>query len=148
MRLQRLIDDLFTLLQAETAGLSLKLAATDLAPVIRRRVEALAPLAWDRDRIELVTDVPATLPAVCVDEGRFERILTCCAMPCATPIRAASLPLWQPQNPTPSAWRCATPARASRQTRCLTSGSASTVVKTSTRVTRGAPVSVWRWSKS
>ncbi len=76
VRLQRLIDDLFTLSQAETAGLSLKLAATDLAPVIRRRVEALAPLAWERDRIELVTEVPATLPAVCVDEGRFEQILT------------------------------------------------------------------------
>ena len=30
VRLQRLIDDLFTLSQAETAGLSLKLAATDL----------------------------------------------------------------------------------------------------------------------
>lgn len=76
VRLQRLIDDLFTLSQAETAGLSLKPASTDLAPVIRRRVEALAPLAWERDRIELVADVPDTLPSAHVDEGRFEQILT------------------------------------------------------------------------
>jgi signal transduction histidine kinase len=76
VRLQRLIDDLFTLSQAETAGLSLKLAPTDLAPILRRRVKALAPLAWERDRIELVADAPETLPAVCVDGGRFEQILT------------------------------------------------------------------------
>jgi len=76
VRLQRLIDDLFTLSQVETAGLSLDLTATDLAPVIRRRVEALAPLTWERERIELVTEVPETLPAVRVDVGRFEQILT------------------------------------------------------------------------
>jgi signal transduction histidine kinase len=76
LRLQRLIDDLFTLSQAETAGLSLDLAPTDLVPVIRRRVEALAPLAWERERVDLVVEVPDVLPAVRVDVGRFEQILT------------------------------------------------------------------------
>jgi signal transduction histidine kinase len=75
-RLQRLIDDLFTLSQAETTGLSLTLTATQLPPVIRRRVNALAPLAWERDRVELTMELPETLPDVCVDVGRFEQLLT------------------------------------------------------------------------
>ncbi|MBN1259492.1 MAG: HAMP domain-containing histidine kinase [Anaerolineae bacterium] len=75
-RLQRLIDDLFTLSQAEAGGLSLNLALTDVAPSIRRCVDALAPLAWQRERIELLAELPSDLPPAWIDAGRLEQILT------------------------------------------------------------------------
>lgn len=74
-RLQRLIDDLFTLSRAEAGGLALTLAPTDVAAVIQRCVTALAPLAWERERVELLADLPATLPLVLADAGRLEQVL-------------------------------------------------------------------------
>jgi signal transduction histidine kinase len=75
LRLGRLIDDLFSLSQAEVDGLELAVGPVDVGGAIRRQVAALAPLAWERERVEIVADLPANLPPACVDAGRLEQIL-------------------------------------------------------------------------
>lgn len=75
LRLQRLLDDLFTLSQADAEGLRIECQATDVAPVVRRMVDALAPLAWASGRVEVVAELPAGLPPACADEARLEQCL-------------------------------------------------------------------------
>ncbi len=75
LRLQRLIDDLFTLSQAEVEKLTLDCQSTAVPPVVRQIVEAMAPLAWNAGRVEVVTELPDDLPAICIDKIRFEQIL-------------------------------------------------------------------------
>ncbi len=74
-RLQRLIDDLFTVSRAEAGGLSLNITAVDVASVIQRRVEALAPLARQREHVEVIADVPANLPPARADAERLDQVL-------------------------------------------------------------------------
>jgi signal transduction histidine kinase len=75
LRLQRLIDDLFALSQAEVGGLALKCSPTDVAPVVQQMVDALAPLAWNSGRVEVVAKVPPDLARACVDKLRLEQVL-------------------------------------------------------------------------
>jgi signal transduction histidine kinase len=75
IRLQGLIDDLFTLSRADAGGLTLSIQPTDAGAVIRRMVDALAPLAWRSGRVELVAEVPPNLPLAFADEGRLEQVL-------------------------------------------------------------------------
>jgi signal transduction histidine kinase len=74
-RLQKLIDDLFTLARAEVEGLSLRLEPTDVAPLVRNRVAALAPLAWQTGRVEVVAEVPPEPQVAHVDPDRLEQVL-------------------------------------------------------------------------
>lgn len=74
-RLQRLIEDLFTLSRAEGGGLEIASTAVAVGPVLGRSVEAVRPLARDRSRVELLLDVPDELPAILADEGRLEQIV-------------------------------------------------------------------------
>jgi signal transduction histidine kinase len=75
VRLQGLIDDLFTLARAEAGGLALDLRPVDTTRVIRRRVETMAPLAWQSKRVAVSADIAAAVPAVMADEGRLAQIL-------------------------------------------------------------------------
>ena len=75
VRLQRLIDDLFTLSRAEVDSLALDIAPTDVAELIRHRAEAMASLAWERGRVELSAEVAPDLPAVMADAGRLDQVL-------------------------------------------------------------------------
>lgn len=75
LRLQRLIDDLFTLSRLEVEQLTMTCRPTDVAPIVRRIVDAMAPLAWNGGRVEVVTELPDELPPACVDEARLEQIL-------------------------------------------------------------------------
>jgi signal transduction histidine kinase len=74
-RLQGLIDDLFTLARAEVDGLVLNVRPTDIGSLVRERVEAMAPLAWQSDRVELVAEVPPDLPPALADPERLEQVL-------------------------------------------------------------------------
>ena len=56
-RLQRLIEDLFTLSRAEVDGLQVASAPVWVGPVLARSVDAVRPLARDRSRVELVLAV-------------------------------------------------------------------------------------------
>lgn len=74
-RLQGLIDDLFALSRAEVGALALEMRSVDLAAVIHRQVELTAPLAWQRQRVRVASDVPEALPHVLADEDRLEQVL-------------------------------------------------------------------------
>jgi signal transduction histidine kinase len=74
-RLQALLDDLFALSRAEVGRLAFDLQPTDVGAVIQRRVEAMAPLAWQSGRVEVVAETPPDLPFALVDGGRLEQIL-------------------------------------------------------------------------
>ena len=75
LRLQGLIEDLFTLSRADAGGLPIECKPTDIREVGRRMVEALAPLAWRSGRVELIADIPPSLPSASADEGRLEQVL-------------------------------------------------------------------------
>ncbi len=74
-RLQRLIEDLFTLSRTEAGRLALECDLTEIGPLVKMTVEAIAPLAWENGRIEVVSEIPKTLPAACIDRERFQQIL-------------------------------------------------------------------------
>ncbi len=75
-RLDSLIDDLFALSRAEVDGLTLDLRPTDVGAVAQRRVEAMAPLAWQSGRVELVAELDQSATArALVDERRLEQVL-------------------------------------------------------------------------
>jgi signal transduction histidine kinase len=75
LRLQRLIDDLFTLSRLEVEQLTMTCQPTDMAPVVRRIVDAVAPLAWSGGRVEVVAELSSEPLIACVDEPRLEQIL-------------------------------------------------------------------------
>jgi signal transduction histidine kinase len=75
VRLQRLIDDLFTLSQLEVDGLALDCQPADVIPVVQRMVNALAPLAWNSGRVELVSRLPDGPLHAHVDAERLEQVL-------------------------------------------------------------------------
>jgi signal transduction histidine kinase len=74
-RLQALIDDLFTLARAETQSLTFRCAPTDIGQLTRQIVETVAPVAWQRSRIDVVAALPADLPDALIDTTRWEQIL-------------------------------------------------------------------------
>ena len=74
-RLAGLIDDLFTLSQAEVANLRLECAPTKLAPLIEQVVATFAPLAWQAGRVEVTAHLPEQLPPVQVDARRLQQVL-------------------------------------------------------------------------
>jgi signal transduction histidine kinase len=76
LRLQRLIDDLFALSQAEIGALDMSCAAVDVAAVAGRMVDAVAPLAWQSGRVDVVADLPPNLPPAWADEARLEQVLS------------------------------------------------------------------------
>ena len=75
-RLQRLIDDLFTLSKAEVEALNLQIQPTDVCAVAQRMVETHSPLAWQRGRVEMILQTEGDIPFALVDEIRLEQILT------------------------------------------------------------------------
>jgi signal transduction histidine kinase len=76
LHLQRMLDDLFTLSKLEVEALPLNLQPTKLHAVVQRRLAALAPLAWERECIKLLAEMPEELPPVYADAGRLDQILT------------------------------------------------------------------------
>jgi signal transduction histidine kinase len=74
-RLERLIDDLFTLSRAEVEQLTLQTQPTDVWPIAQRLVNTYAPLAWQRGRVEVVVQSEGEIPLALVDAGRLEQII-------------------------------------------------------------------------
>jgi signal transduction histidine kinase len=75
-RLQRLIEDLFTLLRTAPVRLALRVEPTDAGAVVRRLVETMAGLAWGQRRVQVLAEVPPDLPPAQVDPQRLEQILS------------------------------------------------------------------------
>jgi signal transduction histidine kinase len=76
-RLQKLIDDLFTLSRLDTNSLALKLAPLDPCTIIQRVVRSAAPLAWQGRKVEITAALPNEncLPSIISDPIRLEQIL-------------------------------------------------------------------------
>lgn len=75
LRLQRMINDLFTLASAEVGKVTLNLAPVDLGAAARRVVEMVAPLAWQSAKVEVSAQADADLPPALADADRVEQIL-------------------------------------------------------------------------
>lgn len=73
-RLQRLVNDLQELSQAETGNLSLKLQPINLGYLLTPLAERFADQLLDSDRT-LTWDCPPNLPSVMADSDRLEQIL-------------------------------------------------------------------------
>lgn len=74
-RLERLIDDLFTLSRAEVDRLSLALAPVELAPLVQALVQAAEKPAWDQRRVQITqAEIDPGLTVV-ADAGRLEQIV-------------------------------------------------------------------------
>jgi signal transduction histidine kinase len=70
-----LIDDLFTLSQADVDHLSLDCMPTDLQPLIQQVIDTFSPLAWQSGRVEITAQLPKNLPLILVDPRRLQQIL-------------------------------------------------------------------------
>ncbi len=78
IRLQSLINDLFTLARAEVGRLEMRCEPIDVELLLKRVAETIAPIAWRGSRVEVLAEVapiqPA-LPLVLADVNRLEQIL-------------------------------------------------------------------------
>lgn len=75
LRLQRLIDDLFALSRAEVGALTFHPRSTDIGALIDRCGRAASASAWRAQRVEIVVESAANLPAIEIDPDRLEQIL-------------------------------------------------------------------------
>jgi signal transduction histidine kinase len=75
LRLQRLIDDLFALSQAEVGALSLNCQPSDIATLIHMVGDAVTALAWQHYRVEVIIEVAERLPPVMVDAQRTTQVI-------------------------------------------------------------------------
>ena len=76
IRLQSLIEELFTLSQAEVNKRTLDLQPVDAGAVVRERVAAMAPLAWQPGRVQVTAEIAAGIPKALADRMRLEQSLT------------------------------------------------------------------------
>ena len=74
MLLNRLIDDLQELSQADAGHLHLELAAVDLGKVVQSTVDTLLPIS-QKLGMELTCEIPADLPNVTADSQRVGQVL-------------------------------------------------------------------------
>ncbi|MDQ6675285.1 MAG: HAMP domain-containing histidine kinase, partial [Chloroflexota bacterium] len=75
-RLQRLIDDLFTLSRAEVGRLSVRAEPTNVSVVVQHLVDTQAPLAWHQRRVQLLAEPGQDVPAARADAERLEQIVS------------------------------------------------------------------------
>jgi signal transduction histidine kinase len=75
IRLQTLIDDLFTLSRAEVGRLELRCQTVDAGALARRVAATMAPLAWQAGRVEVIAGVDCAAPLVFADPCRLEQAL-------------------------------------------------------------------------
>ena len=75
IHLQRLIDDIFTVARSELDRLDFKLETTEIIPLLHRIVERFSPIAWQKGKIQLVSELPPQIPTIKVDNIRLEQIV-------------------------------------------------------------------------
>lgn len=75
IRLQTLIDDLFTLARTEVGRLELRSQPVDAGVLAQRVAATMGPLAWQTRRVELIAEVACAAPLVVADPSRLEQVL-------------------------------------------------------------------------
>ena len=74
-RLQRLVDDLFTLSRADVDRLNLRREPVELDCLVRRVRDRMAPLAWRQRRVEVVAAIEDDASVALADGDRVEQII-------------------------------------------------------------------------
>ena len=75
-RLERLIDDLFSLSRVDVGRLDLRVEPTDVGALVRRVSAALAPVAWTQRRVEVLATTDDDLPLAMADAQRLEQVVS------------------------------------------------------------------------
>jgi signal transduction histidine kinase len=75
LRLQRLIDDVFTLARVDVDGLQYTMKPLEVGAVLERTTATVRHQAWNAKKIEIVLDYQPQLPLVLADEERVEQVL-------------------------------------------------------------------------
>ncbi len=78
IRLQSLINDLFTLARAEVGRLEMRCEPTNIELLVKRVTETISPVAWRSSRVEILAEfslVEPPFPQALVDANRLEQIL-------------------------------------------------------------------------
>lgn len=75
VRLQELLDDLFSIARADVGQLALRCEPIDIGALAARSVETIAPLAWQSGRVEVVSHLAKNVPPARVDPRRIEQVL-------------------------------------------------------------------------
>lgn len=76
LKLQALVEDLFTLSQLDVQRLDLECTRVELAVVIERVVASLKQLAWEQKRVDLSAQLPQGPLYGWADAGRLEQVLS------------------------------------------------------------------------
>lgn len=75
IRLQALVDDLFTLSRAEVGRLTIRCEAVDIRKLIQPIIEARALLARQASKVELIADLPLEIAPAYADPQRLAQVL-------------------------------------------------------------------------
>jgi len=116
--LERLVEDLRTISQAEAGDLSLNREAVTPASLLQRMVQSYRPLA-EKQSIELRIDAPADLPEIHIDPDRMAQVLGNLITNSLRYTPAVGRSLWRRAAPrVQSSSPYGIPARESRLKRC------------------------------
>ncbi len=75
LRLQSLIDDVFTLARLDVDQLQYHVIPVEIGEVLERTTQAMKNQTWQSQKVEIVLDYQPQLPLVQADETRLEQIL-------------------------------------------------------------------------
>ncbi len=75
LQLQERADELFDLSKAEVGQIMIRNTACDIRQIVKTLVDSYAPLAWRTYKIEIVADLPDTVPMVRADAQYVEQAL-------------------------------------------------------------------------
>lgn len=75
LRLQRLIDDVFILVQADNRQLIYKLEAQNPIPILESLLIGMKQQAWLSKKVDISLECSAPIPLMMVDKERFEQIV-------------------------------------------------------------------------
>jgi signal transduction histidine kinase len=76
LKLQGLVEDLFTLSQLDVQRLDLECSRVDLTAVVERVVASLKQVAWEQKRVDLSAQLPQGPLYGWADAGRLEQVLS------------------------------------------------------------------------
>jgi signal transduction histidine kinase len=75
LRLQRLIDDVFVLVQADNRQLIYKLEAQNPMPILEELLSGVRQQAWQSKKVDISLECAAPVPNVMLDKERLEQIV-------------------------------------------------------------------------
>jgi signal transduction histidine kinase len=75
LRLQRLIDDVFTLARADVQQLAFDIKPLEAGQILEHTTQTIQKQAWQTKRIDIVLDYQPQLPLIQADKTRLEQVM-------------------------------------------------------------------------